>query len=177
MSDNDLGKKLVEEEHLFQFLEAYKTVTGATLAIRFRSESPDFICECSTGERIGVELARAPHDHDMAVYDRIWSDRTLPSSDLLASIGSMVAKKERKRRLQGWPNTILVIQLLDYTFQSWRWTAEDISDDFADTGFREIWIADHFTMEPFGQPRLIGLYPRDIFGLHDQPALEGKPYG
>lgn len=178
MSDNDLGKKLVEEEHLFQFLEAYETVTGVKLAIRSRSESPDFICEYPTGELIGVELARSPHDHDMAVHDRIWTDRTLSSFDLLASIYSMIAAKEHKRRLHGWPKTILLIELLDYDFESLVWASdESVADDFADTGFYEIWIADHFTIEPFGQPRLIGLYPPSMFGLHHQPALEGKPYG
>jgi hypothetical protein len=76
MSDDDLGEKLVEEEELLQFLEAYETITGELLTILNRGESPDFTCERPSGQVIGVELARSPHDHDMAVHDRIWGDRT-----------------------------------------------------------------------------------------------------
>ena len=74
MSDNELGKKLVEEEHLLQFLDAYKTVTGIALALRSRGESPDFICAYPSGELVGVELARSPHDYEIRVHDRIWTD-------------------------------------------------------------------------------------------------------
>jgi hypothetical protein len=90
----------------------------------------------------------------------------------------MVATKEHKRRWGGWPSTILVVELLDYSFESWAWTTDSsVADDFSDTGFREIWLADYSTVEQFGEIRLIGLYPSSVFGLHHQPALEGKPYG
>jgi len=178
MSDNDLGKKLVEEEHLFQFLDAYETVTDVALTIRSRRESPDFICALPSGGLVGVELARSPHDYEMAVHDRIWADRTLASFDLLASVSSIIAVKEHKRQSQRWPNTILVVELLDYSFESLAWTSDSSrADDFSDTGFHEIWLADHSTIDPFGELRLIGLYPSRIFGIHHQPALEGKPYG
>jgi hypothetical protein len=178
MSDNDLGKKLVEEEHLFQFLDAYKTVTGIALVFRCRSESPDFICAYPSGELVAIELARSPHDHEMRVYDRICSDRTLSTFDLLASVTSIVAIKEQKRQSDCWPNTILVVELLDYSFESLSW-ASDVSraEDFSDTGFREVWLADYSTLEPLGEVRLIGLYPLRVFGVHHQTALEGKPYG
>jgi hypothetical protein len=178
MSDNELGKKLVEEEHLLQFLDAYETATGIALTTRSRGESPDFICAYPSDEPIGVELARSPHDHEMSVHDRTWTDRTLSSFDLLASVFFIVATKEHKRRLHHWPNTILVIELLDYSFESLAWTSDSSrADDFSDTGFHEIWLADHFTVEPFGEVRLIGVYPSSVFGRHYQPALEGKPYG
>lgn len=178
MNDSDLGKKLIEDEHLLQFIDAYETATGVALSIRSRGESPDFICAFSSGELVGVELARSPHDYEMRVHDRIWTDRTLSSFDLLASVGSIIGSKEHKRRSNSWRNTILVVELLDYTFESLRWTADtSLADDFSDTGFHEIWLADRSTIEPFGEVRLIGLYPSSIFGLHHQPALEGKPYG
>ena len=97
MSDDDLGKKLVEEEELLQFLEAYETITGELLTILNRGESPDFTCERPSGQVIGVELARSPHDHDMAVHDRIWGDRTKSAFNLIASVSVMIAEKERKR--------------------------------------------------------------------------------
>jgi hypothetical protein len=178
MTDDDLGKKLVEEEHLVQFLDAYQTTTGVALTIQSRSESPDFICAYPSGELVGVELARSPHDYEMRVHDRIWTDRSLPAFDLLASVGSMVATKEHKRQSRGWPSTILVVELLDYSFECLAWTSDSsLTDDFSDTGFREIWVADHSTVEQFSEVRLIGLHPSSVFGLHHQPALEGKPYG
>lgn len=178
MNDDEFGKKLVEEEHLFQFLEAYEVVTGIALCLQGRRESPDFLCSYPSGELIGIELARSPHNYDRRVHDRIWTDCTLSTFDLLASIFTIVATKEYKRHTHDWPETILVVELLDYTFESLRWTQDSShSEDFSDTGFREIWLADHSTIEPFGQVRLIGLYPAAIFGLHYQPALEGKPYG
>jgi hypothetical protein len=178
MSDNDLGKKLVEEEHLLQFLDAYKTVTGIALALRSRGESPDFICAYPSGELVGVELARSPHDYEIRAHDRIWTDCTLPSFDLLASVTSIVDQKEQKRQSHRWPNTILVVELLDYSFESLSWASDaSLADDFSNTGFHEVWLADYSTFEPFGEIRLIGLYPLRVFGVHHQPALEGKPYG
>ena len=102
--------------------------------------------------------------------------RTLSSFYLLASVTSIVAIKEQKRQSHCWPNTILVVELLDYSFESLSW-ASDVSraEDFSDTGFREVWLADYSTLERFGEIRLIGLYPLRVFGVHHQPALEGKP--
>jgi hypothetical protein len=176
--NNDLGKKLVEEEHLLQFLHAYQIITGIALSISSRGESPDFVCTRPSGELVGVELARSPHDYETRVDDRIWADRTLSSFDLLASVASIVATKEEKRQSNHWQDTILVVELLDYSFDSLAWASDTLlADDFSDTGFLEIWLADHSTVEPFGEVRLVGLYPSRIFGIHRQPALEGKPYG
>ena len=163
---------------MLQFLDAYEAVTGITLSLRGRGESPDFVCTRPSGEPVGVELARSPHDYETRLDDRIWTDRTLPSFDLLASVASIVATKEGKRQSNHWRSTILVVELLDYSFDSLAWTSDtSLADDFSDTGFLEIWLADHSTVEPFGEIRLIGLYPPRIFGIHSQPALEGKPYG
>ena len=178
MSDNDLGKKLVEEEHLLQFLDAYHTITGTGLSLQCRFESPDFLCDYPSGELVGVELARSPHDYESRVDDRIWTDCTLPSFDLLASVATIIAGKERLRRSNGWCSTILVVELLNYSFESLAWASDaSCADDFADTGFLEIWLADHSTVEPFGEVRVIGLHPSRVCGLHYQPALEGKPFG
>lgn len=178
MSDSDLGKKLVEEEHLLQFLDAYQTVAGTALSLYCRSESPDFLCAAPSGELVGVELARSPRSYETRIDDRIWTDCTLSSFDLLASVAKIVAAKEHLRRSHGWRSTILVVELLDYSFESLAWTSDaSHGDDFADTGFVEIWLADHSTVEPFGEVRLIGLHPPRVFGLHYQPALEGKPFG
>ena len=83
MSDNDLGKKLVEEEHVLQFLAAYRVVTGRSLTICSRRESPDFIVTDVFGEVVGIEIARTPHVYETRVHDRIWTDGTLSNCDLL----------------------------------------------------------------------------------------------
>jgi hypothetical protein len=58
MSDQELGKKMIEEEELYLFLDAYAIVTGDCLGCVQQSERPDFICERSDGSLVGVELTR-----------------------------------------------------------------------------------------------------------------------
>jgi hypothetical protein len=179
--ENDDGKRMVEEEHVAKFLAAYEVVTGTILSVVSAGESPDFICVRESGETVGVELARSPHNREQAVYDRIWTDRTISAFDLLAAVWGMISDKARKRQLPHWrtpKTTILVIELLDYGFDSLDWANDaSLADDFADTGFLEIWISDHSTIEAYGQVRLIGLFPPELYGLRHQPALEGKPFG
>ena len=101
--------------------------------------------------------------------------------DLLDAVNIIIADKECKRQSTHWrtpDSTILVIELLDYKFDSLAWTNENsFFSDYADTGFLEIWLADYSTLEAYGEVRLIGLYPPTFRGVHHQPAFEGKPYG
>jgi len=173
---------MMEEEHLLQFLEAYAKVTGIAMSVvDNRGESPDFICARPTGEHVGVELARSPHDYDGAVWDSIWTDQTMSAYDLLDAVHTIIKDKEHKRHSAHWrtpDSTILIIELLDYKFDSLAWTGQSsFYGDYADTGFLEIWLADYSTLEPYGEVRLIGLHPSEFWGLHHQPALKGKPYG
>jgi hypothetical protein len=181
MSDSDLGKKMVEEEHLIHFLDAYHTVTGVSLHIIGRGETPDFLCIDPSGQLVGVELARSPHDYERRIHDRIWGDCTMSAHDLLDNVAGMIAGKERKRQSSHWRtphSTMLVIQLLDYTFDSLVWTRDcSLAEDYSETGFVEIWLADHSTLGAYSQVRLIGLHPRKHWGVHHQPALEQKPFG
>jgi hypothetical protein len=181
MSDRDLGKKMIEEDHLLRFLEAYATVTGISMSVASKGESPDFICTVPSGERVGIELARSPHDYHRAVYDRIWTDRTMSAHDLLSAVHMTIQDKQQKRQSSHWrtpDRTILVVELLDYAFDSFGWTQDrSLSADYADAGFLEIWIADFSTLAAYREVRLIGLYPREVWGVHDQPALGRKPYG
>jgi hypothetical protein len=181
MSDSDLGKKMVEEQHLYCFLEAYATVTGLAMKVVSNGESPDFICTRPSGECVGVELSRSPHDYHVALHDRIWTERTMSAHQLLDAVNAVVTVKEQKRQSGRWrtpDNTILVIELIDYRFASLGWTQDrSHSDYYVGTGFLEIWLADYSTLEPFGEVRLIGLFPPRFWGLHRQPALDRKPYG
>lgn len=172
---------MIEEEHLVYFIDAYRTVTGSMLVVSDRGESPDFICTRSNGELVGVELARSPHDYGCAVHDRIWGDGKMESYDLLEAINRMIAAKQRKLESPHWRtpnNTILVIELLDYAFESLCWLKDtSLNDDYADAGFIEIWLSDHSTLEAFNEVRLIGIYPLHFWGLHSQPKLAKKPFG
>jgi hypothetical protein len=182
MSDQQMGQKMVEDEQLSDFLEAYEDVTGEALTVVGGGESPDFICERENGERVGIELTRPHDDYEMARWDRIWAvEHSMNDHDLLDAIHSIVAKKARKRAGVGWrlaDNTILLVQLVDYTFASFGWFAREcLADDFGDAGFAEIWLSDRTELDAFGTVRLIGLYPRRVWGTHYQDAFHRKPYG
>jgi len=182
MSDQQMGKKMVEAEALDRFLAAYEEVTRERLVVLGEGERPDFICARQSGEKIGVELTHPHHDHETVVWDRILApDRKMIDFDLLPAIHSAIEKKMLKLSTNGWrlpEATILVVQLVDYTFRSWAWLSESsLSDDFASSGFAEIWLADHTTWEAYRSVRLIGLHPAHQWGMWCQRSLEGKPYG
>jgi hypothetical protein len=93
----------------------------------------------------------------------------------------MANSKAKKLKESSWQtprSTILVLQLIDYTFDLMpEKSAVSLSDDFAQFGFQEIWLADHTEVEAFAAVRLIGLFPSEYWGTHDQASLRGKPYG
>ena len=181
MSDQNMGKKMVEGVGLEQFLDAYAVVTGTPMAVVSSGESPDFICARPNGKQVGIELARSSHDYHSAKWDKMMEDRVMSARDLLDAVNITIEQKRRKIKSAHWRTpycTILVVQLLDYTFDSLAWTKErSLSNDYARMGFLEIWIADYSTLEAFDEVRLTGLYPPEFWGCHDQPALKGKPYG
>jgi hypothetical protein len=59
MPDSNIGKKMVEEEQLHHFLAAYEAVCGDHLTVISNGERPDFICQRSSGDIVGIELARS----------------------------------------------------------------------------------------------------------------------
>lgn len=177
-----MGKKMVEQEELALFIAAYEEVTGERLVELSAGERPDFICARPTGERVGVELSRPQQDYELARWDRIlgithWHD----DWDLWDAGQGIVAQKAIKRAEADWhlaDNAMLVVNLVDRAFHSLRWFREEcLADDFADAGFAEIWMADYTYLEAYRTVRLIGLYPKRIWGPHRQPSLLQKPYG
>jgi hypothetical protein len=40
-----------------------------------------------------------------------------------------------------------------------------MSDEFSDSGFIEVWISDHSSLEEYGEVTAIGLYPAAIWGF------------
>lgn len=173
---------MLEEINLDQFLDSYEEVAGQRLVMLEAGERPDFICARPSGKKVGVELTRPSHEHEMAVWDRIWApDRTMDHYDLLNSIQCSIETKGLKLSSADWrlpKANILVVQLVDYTFDSFAWIREiSLHREFASAGFVEIWLSDHTTLEAHGSVRLIGLHPMRYWGVHRQSSLEGKPYG
>ncbi|MBN8460980.1 MAG: hypothetical protein J0M04_24380 [Verrucomicrobia bacterium] len=180
MSDAEHAKKLFEIERLGRFLDAYGEVTGIRMHVLDSGERPDFLCVLPDGSPVGVELTRSPHDFETRSHDKIWSDMSMDYFDLLDAIHTIIASKSKKLKEPNWRSdqTILVVFLEDYAFESYDWIDDGgIESDFEDYGFAEIWLADCSTIEPFNAVRLIGLHPQRHWGLFDQPSLTGKPFG
>ena len=62
MSDQQIGKKEVEREELYPFLEAYEWVTGESLSLVESGENPDFVCKRPDGSEVGIELSKITRD-------------------------------------------------------------------------------------------------------------------
>ena len=182
MSDQEIGKKMVEEMELQYFLEAYEHATGEELTCIGSGESPDFVCVRSDDREVGVELTavrRSP--------DERWSDRVLlrrdeqDSLDALDAVFGALDDKDRKRatHYKSFPGgTILVLQLLDCSLDSLSpLLSEDLQADFEENGFVEVWLADYTRVEPYRDVELFGLKPHAVWGRHDPPNPCPKPYG
>jgi hypothetical protein len=171
MSDYELGMKMVEEEELYLFLEAYELVTGDKLQIASRRERPDFLCLRPSGRIVGVELT--------AVIPQagFWGD-VRPSTALEALVDT-IDRKDAKRRTGQWAqrgNTILVLQLQRCPLHDVASYLEDLGpQEFTGHGFREVLIADHSELDAYGAVELFGLFPRRLWGHHERDR--GKPYG
>ena len=84
------------------------------------------------------------------------SAATIPPDGLDAAlmVQASVYRKEGKRASVGWSfpkSTILVIQLIGSDGDEMMDFLEDeLMDEMAETGFREIWISDHSFRRPCG---------------------------
>ncbi|MEW5913080.1 MAG: hypothetical protein AB1814_11035 [Thermodesulfobacteriota bacterium] len=182
MSDKELGKKMVEEEELLSFLEAYKDVVEEYLSDNFDShERPDFICYRPDGTPVGVELVRIMRDPRDAQADFILSKiEYMEGEEALKILYHMIDKKEEKRRQSGWElpdNTILVLQFADCPIADLHLPGKSLEMDFVSHGFVEIWIADYTCEEAYGAIDLFCLYPPEWWGYWERKGHTWKPYG
>jgi len=178
---NDDGKKMVERDGLDSFLEEYVHVTGDELTLIAASERPDFACE-KRRRRYGLEVVQAMR----SPVDRRWDvvmgrDDHLHGLDAAVLVQETLYRKEKKRASAGWlfpKSTILVIQLIGSDGEEMAEYLDDqLMDEMAGTGFKEIWISDHAPMEPYGTIQLIGIKPKRWRGVHRHRFYGTKPYG
>ena len=178
---NDDGKKMVERDSLWSFLEEYADVTGIELTLVTAGERPDFLCK--KGRRYyGLEVVRAMR----SPVDRSWDvvfgrDGLLDGMDAALLVQDIVYRKEAKRASAGWQypdSTILVVQLIGSDGEEMaEFLSDELMDEMSQTGFSEIWIADHAPEEPYGTVQLIGVKPKRWRGVHQHRFYGRKPYG
>jgi hypothetical protein len=180
MSDQMLGKKMVEEEELNLFVEAYEHVTRQRLLLVRSEEHPDFICARKDGTLVGIELTRG--EGDVKVMESLHRDQGELDFEYSAldDVFSSINQKEGLRQ-SDWvlPNSsILVVQMFFHPLaEAENFLTLNLQIDFEEYGFTEIWLADYTTVEPYGGVELFGLKPRKWWGYHEREDFSGKPYG
>lgn len=181
MSDQELGKKLVEGIELEPFLAAHEWTTDGALSVVESGENPDFICARANGEIIGLELTKVMRRRDIARWQRILDrqDEMAPY-DMLMEIQALIEQKEEARKARyaaRVAQTILVLQLVDGSLDVLVHLLDGLNDEFKEHGFAEVWLADYSGLEPYGDIEIFGLYPNEWWGYHQRPWPDRKPYG
>lgn len=181
MSDQEIGKKEVEQVELYPFLEAYEWVTGECLSLVESRESPDFVCKRSDNSEVGVELSKVTRDPEDIFRDEVVKGKhEIDAYDATEDMQYLIGKKEQARSaryISRVKDTIPVLQLVDGSLDSIMWIFDGLQADFTDHGFLEIWLADYSEYEAYGDIELFGLYPERWWGYHQRPCPNRKPYG
>ena len=181
LSDSDTGKKLVEEEDLRLFLEAYDYVTGDSLCVQ-PSERPDFIGWRSNGDAVGIEITAIVQD-PANVYRKtiIPDEKHMEPSNVLNSSWAAIKEKDQKRAKVDWKHpdhTILVLRLNEARLRDIKWVFDpSLKYEYASFGFEEIWLADFCDFEAYGDIEIFGLYPSRWWGYHERFEPGRKPFG
>lgn len=173
--------KQSEREHVEYFLAARASATDEKLTLVTGSEAPDFVCSRPDGTLVGIEHTRIeynPERTEILEACRAY-DGELDNFAVFWAAARAIAAKEAKRRKPHWKHpdaTILVLDLPEgYRFEDWP-VDSSFANDFSDSGFIEVWISDHSSIEEFGEITAIGLYPSTIWGIQGQGYLWGVPY-
>ena len=170
-----------ELEYLQYFISARESATGERLELIRATESPDFLCRRPDGRIVGVEHTKVAYQASLSEIKRILGeDREIDNFELFWAAHSSASKKNEKRKEAYWQTpdaTILVLDLVEgYRMNQWP-DDSSLAADFAEFGFIEIWLSDYSSVEAFNEVTLLGIYPKDIWGLNGQGYLYGKPYG
>ena len=171
MNDAEIGKRLVEESVLDEFLRAYLKVARRVVEITGSGLSPDFEALID-GKPIGVELTEIRQTRD--------------AYDYYDELARLVDKKARSHRQRG-----LLTRPIILVCHSDRPPLYDIQDelggrmfwqDFDKTGFAEIWLMDlsdeyWSAQDPRRPPDLFCVTPAKLRGFHRLGWWDRKPYG
>ena len=182
MSDQYLGKKLVEEDEVEPFLEEYERATGLRLDLVGSGERPDLLCHRSDGMELGVELTKVMVDPESRFWRRtLAGEAFMDPGDTVIHLQEAVYRKEDKRASATWhlpDRTVLVLQLFDSPLDEvFPLLDEQLFREMAETGFLEIWIADYTIREAYGTVQLCGVKPTKWRGPHDYIGIGTKPFG
>ena len=182
LSDQEYGKKLVEEMDLEPFLKEYEWVTGLALQLVNRTERPDFIVQRSDGTQLGIELTKVMRDPESSFWARVLNGEEFADPVKTAiRLQELIYRKDAKRSGFGWTlpdRTVLVLQLMDSSIdQVVSFLDKQVIKELNETGFFEIWFADYTILDAFGTIQLYGIKPKRWQGLHSHSRTGNKPYG
>jgi hypothetical protein len=182
LSDQDIGKKEVEENDLEPFLKEYERITNFSLKIIERTERPDFIVQRSDGTQLGIELTKVMRNPKSTFWARVLNgEEQADPIDTAIHLQELIYRKDIKRSQSNWKlskRTVLLLQLMDSSIdQVTLFLDVQIIREINKTGFFEIWIGDYSILEAYGTIQLYGIKPNKWQGLHDHLNSGKKPYG
>lgn len=175
--DIDLGKNMVEEMMLEQFLDSFPRITGRTLTDDWDGDfprmegSPDFIVGVD-GRALGIELAEVRNADDAWSY--------------YEEASRIAWKKHESYARRGlFANPIaLVLHSKNPPIFDLRHEIASLFDqgEFEPLGFVEIWAVDfsdaYFSPgHPFRRADMFCMKPQATFGFHRVGNHDRKPYG
>lgn len=183
-------EEIYELEQLEYFRLAYRQVTGQLLKRVRKSERPDFICKRPDGSLVGIEFTLITRDPDESSWDSILDgDEYMDGLEGLDFVSAAIATKGAKLKntnpkTTAWQlanSSILVLSTPDCPITEIETflnddTREELLEICQQSGFSEIWIADHTEVEAYGSIELYGLFPIEFWGYHPNYS-RGKPYG
>ena len=182
LSDQEVGKKQVEESELELFKREYERITGFLFEIINATERPDFIVQRSDGTKLGIELTKVMRDPESAFWARVLNgEEQADPLKSAANLQELIYSKDNKRSESDWKlskRTVLLLQLMDSSIEQVAMFLDDqIIIELNKTGFFEIWIGDYSIVEAFGTIQLYGIKPKKWQGLHNHLNSGKKPYG
>jgi hypothetical protein len=175
------GKKDQEVSDIEAFLAAYPRATGEILILAEITESPDAICHRPDGSQIGLEITNVRRSPEQAFWESTLDHQDeMDFSEAADEVWRLVEQKASLRPNFKTPKNILVIAICEAEFDSVVGLVKQIPiEDFASTGFDEIWLADFKGIRDGAhyEVRLFGLYPEEFRILISRSAYDQKPYG
>ena len=177
MSDQEIGKREIEREHLGLFLDAYEHATGETFPEIYDSETPDFIGRDEEGRVVGIEITQLRFAPDEQFMRGIFPPEP-HDPDAWRQLLEVMQKKYltlKKGRWSECERKILVIVLIDTSIEA---VAAGSDTDLPDgESFDEIWLADYTQVEPFGAVDLFAVIHPELKGHYATGDRGQKPYG